>query len=79
MTNKIIKQKNKDYEEIASQSESEDEEKKLQDVKKEELTVGELFKYEEKLEKFNEQLAIEKEELRKEQQLDPYLEKYIEA
>jgi len=54
MTNKIIKQKNKDYEEIASQSESEDEEKKLQDVKKEELTVGELFKYEEKLEKFNE-------------------------
>lgn len=44
----------------------------------EELTAGEMIKYNEMLEKYNEQLALEKEELKKEQSLDPYLEKQLE-
>jgi hypothetical protein len=42
------------------------------------MNVAELLAYEEKLEKYNEQLAVEKELLKKEQSLDPYLEKLLE-
>ena len=68
LTNRVIQNKQADYEEIDSQSESsEDEGEKLANVKKHELTVGEMIKYNERLEKYNEQLAIEKELLKKEQ------------
>jgi hypothetical protein len=42
------------------------------------MTVAELLIYEDKLEKYNEQLTVEKELLKKEQSLDPYLEKLLE-
>lgn len=42
------------------------------------MDVEEMLIYEEKLEKYNQQLAVEKELLKKEQQLDPYLEKLLE-
>ena len=55
MTNRVITKKEDGYEEIDSQSESsEDEGEKLKKVKVEELTAGEMFKYNEMLEKYNE-------------------------
>ena len=47
-------------------SESEDEKTILEKADKTQMTAGELFEYEERLEKYNEQLAIEKELLKKE-------------
>ena len=73
LTNRVIKNKKENFEEIDSDSESDGEEKKV-----DEMDVQELFEYEAKQEKIKEQLTYEKEQLKKEQQLDPYLEKLIE-
>ena len=42
------------------------------------MDVGQMLEYEEKMEAYQRQLAIEKELLRKEQSLDPYLEKLLD-
>lgn len=75
LTNRVLINKKENYEEIDSDSDSEEEKK---DKDRHEMDVGEIFAYEEKMEKINEQLAIEKELLKKEQQLDPYMEKLLE-
>ena len=74
LSNRVGKNKQDMYEEINSSSDSEEEKEK----DKEDMDVGEMIAYQEKLEKYNEQLAIEKELLRNEQSLDPYLEKLLE-
>lgn len=73
LSNRVLKNKTGNFEEINSDSESEEEQKT-----KEDMTVQEIIEYEEKMAKYNEQLAIEKELLKKEQSLDPYLEKLLE-
>ena len=73
LTNRVIKNKKENFEEIDSESESDGEEKKV-----DEMDVEELFAYEAKQEQIKEQLTYEKELLKKEQQLDPYLEKLLE-
>lgn len=55
-------------------SESESEEEKA----REEMTVAEIIEHEKKMEEFNEQLTYQKELLRNEQQLDPFMEKLLE-
>jgi len=74
LSNKTKKDSKDQGQQSGGESESEEEEAKA----KEEMNVAELLAYEEKLEKYNEQLAIEKELLKKEQSLDPYLEKLLE-
>jgi len=54
LTNKVLKNKQDNYEDINSESE---EEEKARD----EMTVAEVLVYEEQMAKYNEQLAIEKE------------------
>ena len=56
MTNRIIKNKKENFEEIDSESDSDGEEKKAID----EMCVAEMIAYEEKQEKENEALAYEK-------------------
>ena len=55
LSNRVLKKKNQ-FEELSS-SDTEEEEQKA----REEMTVQELLEYEEKLEKYNQQLSIEKE------------------
>ena len=69
-----IQKKQETYEELLSSSDSDEEESKT----KEQMCVQELLEYEEKMNKINEQLAIEKETLKKDSALDPYLEKLVE-
>lgn len=76
LTNRVMTNKKENYEEIDSDSGDSEEEKKDKD--RQEMTVAEIIAFEEKMEKINEQLAIEKELLKKEQQLDPYMEKLLE-
>ena len=80
LTNRVVLDKEADYEEITSSDESEDEATKLETAtqNRKEMTVGELIDYEDRLELFNKQLNIEKELLKKEQALDPYLEKLVD-
>lgn len=75
LTNRILVNKKENYEEIDSDSDSEEEKK---DKDRQEMTVAELIAFEEKMEGINEQLKFEKELLKKEQQLDPYMEKLLE-
>ena len=75
LKNRLIKSK-ADYEDLDSSSDSEEEEKK--EKKREEMTVEELIEYEKEMELYNEQLAYEKDLIKKEQQIDPFLEKLLE-
>jgi len=56
LTNRIIKNKKENFEEIDSESDSDGEEKKAH----EEMTVAEIIAYEEKQAQLNEELAYEK-------------------
>lgn len=78
LTNRIFKDKEADFEEVKSSDESEDEATKLEKADKQEMMVFELIEYEERLEQYNKQLAIEKEKIKSEQDLDPYLEKLMD-
>jgi ribosome assembly protein 1 len=59
LTNRVINRKNENFED-RDESESEEEQKT-----KEERTVQEMIEYEDKMAKYNEQLALEKELLKK--------------
>mmetsp|Transcript_2734 Transcript_2734/g.4662 ORF Transcript_2734/g.4662 Transcript_2734/m.4662 type:complete len:439 (+) Transcript_2734:1501-2817(+) len=77
MSNRVFKNASEGFEELFSDSDSEAEE--VKEKAKDEMTVGEMIEYEKKMEEFNEQLAIQKELLKSEQQLDPYMEKLLEV
>jgi len=56
LTNRVIKNKKENFEEIDSESDSDGEEKKARN----EMTVAEMLAYEAKEAKMNEELAYEK-------------------
>lgn len=67
LSNRLVKNKQDEYEEADSNSEeSEEEADKLAKADKRLMTVQEMIEYEERLEEYNKQLAAEKELLRKE-------------
>ena len=72
LTNRIARKDKENYHVVDSESESEEEKAR------EEMTVAEIIEHEKKMEEFNEQLTYQKELLRNEQQLDPFMEKLLE-
>lgn len=73
LSNRIFKNKQENYE-VISESDSNEEEQK----ERGEMSVAEIIAFEEKSAKLAEQIQCEKELLKKDQQLDPYLEKLME-
>lgn len=76
LTNRVVKNKQDNYEAI--ETSDSDEEKPLEDQDVKEMNVQELIEYQEKLEQYNQQLAIEKDKIKSEQSLDPFIEKLLD-